>query len=801
MNPRQFIFKLNLFALVALLFITISSKSQNVNSINEYLKDSKIDTSLLKEFIIIIQKQVNIGSHKSDSLANRILIQSNEKRYPNGIALVFRYQGLALFNKGNLRTSVSNHRKALEIFTEQNDSTYIVFTNQSLAITYFNIGLQDSAIHFCIKAIKSFRYREDLKNLASCYNTLGGIYWAKGEYSKAADEFFESLKIKEQQKDSIGIANTYNNIGILYDDQQKLTEALEMYQKSLEIYQKKRSKRGISKATNNIAITLKNLNRCGEAIEMLLRSLEIDKELGSKNEQGKTLNNIGQLYLQINEPAKAIDYLNEAKRIFNESEDISSKIATNINLGRAYLALENFEKANNYFSNSLIDAKNNNALEWIKESHLYLYQLNKKIRNSNSALFHFEKYTTISDSLRSIENLNRLDELKLQFETSQKEKEIVILNKENDLKNLEIKRQKSISWFFILISGFTLFVTFLIGYGWLIIRKDNKNLVYKNIEIYQQKEEIETQKDLLESLNSKLNIQNKEIEDQFDQVESLNIELNQQTEEILAQRDQIEDKNRIISATNRRMTENIEYASRIQKALLPDLGIVKGFFSNQSILYKPKDIVSGDFYWMWPFEDKICFSVADCTGHGVSGAFMSILAYNFLKDSIITHGLCSPKDIISFINNEVENNLYSNLPSHEIKDGMDIIVCFYYPKQNLLEYSGAHSSFLHLRNGIVTNYKTDRYSIGTRVKNTISFSDNQLYLKKGDRLVFHTDGYIDQLDGINRKKIGRNALSSLIETTHHLDIESQILETNKYLLNWMGDSEQIDDILIWALEV
>jgi len=801
MNPRQFIFKINLFALATLLLITFSTKSQNVNSINEYIKDSKIDTSLLKEFILIIQKQQNIGSHKSDSLANQILTQSNEQRYPNGIALVFRYQGLDLFNKGNLRSSLSNHRKALEIFNEQNDSTYIVFTNQSLAITYFNLGLQDSAIFFCEQAIKSFRYREDLKNLASCYNTLGGIFWAKGEYSKAADEFFKSLKIKEQQRDSIGIANTYNNIGILYDDQQKLSEALEMYHKSLEIFQKKGSKKGISKATNNIAIVLKNLNRCGEAIEMLLRSLEIDKELGNKNEQGKTLNNIGQLYIQINDPNKAIKYLNEAKIIFNESEDIISKIATDINLGRAYLALENYEKAQTYFSSSLKSASNNNFLEWIKESHFYLYQLYKKIGNLSAALINFEKYSTIRDSLRGIESLNRLDELKVQFETVQKEKEIVILNKENDLKNLEIKRQKSISWFFILVTGLTLFVTLLIGFGWLIIRRDNKNLLYKNLEINQQKEEIETQRDQLESLNTKLNLQNKEIEDQFDQVESLNIELNQQKEEILAQRDQIEDKTKIISATNRRLTENIEYASRIQKALLPDLGLVKGYFSSQSILYKPKDIVSGDFYWMWPFEDRICFSVADCTGHGVSGAFMSILAYNFLKDSIITHGLKSPKEIVSFINNEVENNLYSNLPSHEVKDGMDLIVCFYYPKKNLLEYSGAHSSFIHLRNGVLTNYKTDRYSIGTRIKQSISFTDNQLYLEKGDRLIFHTDGYIDQLDGINRKKIGRNTLHSLIETTHKLDIESQFKEADNYLVNWMGNSEQIDDILIWGLEV
>lgn len=780
----MFLFRLRFKSIAALsllmLLIPIGSFSQNLDSISNQLQGHDIDTSILRQSIIPLQDQSFVRTEKSDSLVRIILSISKAKEYQNGVAQVYRYFGIAYFDKGDYKSSTSNHRNALKLFRELNDSTCITASNLSLASSYFNMGRPDSAIFFCNKAINSFKFRNNHKKLATSYNTLGGIYWSKGDFPKAAEALYKSLEMKQQLGDSIGMANAYNNIGILFDSQQKLNEALDMYYKSLEIYQKKESKKGISKAINNIAIVLKNLNRCGEAIEMLLRSLEIDKELGNLNEQGKTLNNIGQLYLQIKEPQKAIIYFENALKIFTLNKDNNGETATTINLGKAYSDLGNYTKANNLLKKGLISAQRDKSLEWIKESYMNLYQLNKRTGNSNAALSYFERYSTFNDSLRSVENLNRLDELKLQFETVQKEKEIVILSKENDLSNLEIKRQKSISWFLFSLAGLFILIAFLVGYGWLIIRKDNRNLLLKNFEINQQKEEIEAQRDMLESYNSKLNCQN---------------------EEILAQRDQIENKNTIITASSLRLTDNIEYASRIQKALLPDLNLINGYFSNQFIVYKPKDIVSGDFYWMWPLEDKICFAVADCTGHGVSGAFMSILAYNLLKDSIITKKLSNPQDIVAFICNEVENNLYSNLPIHEVKDGMDIIVCCYYPKQQLLEFSGAHSSFLHFRDSILTNYKTDRYSIGSRVKQKSPFTNQQLLLQKGDRIIFYTDGYMDQLDDVNRRKMGRTNFFELIQRSSNLGLSSQEETIINYLNSWKRNSEQIDDILIWGIEV
>jgi len=776
----------NFKGLVFIAFIIVSSlkplesKAQNIDSLEIYLSNHLSDTSSLKNIVTELQQPALIGTPKADSLADIIMAQSESLKYTKGVALYLRYLGLKHFNKGDFKSSTSYFRKSLSLFTELEDSVCITISNQSLASSYFNMGKQDSAICYCTKAIQSYRNRNELKNLASSYNTLGGIFWSKGDLSAAADAFYKSLDIKVKLGDSLGIANTYNNIGILFDSQQKLPEALEMYYKSLKIYQKKAIKRGIGRAYNNIAIVLKNLNRCGEAIEMFLKSLEIDKQLGNVDDQGKTLNNIGQLYLQMNDALSSFKYFNSAKEVFKKNKNLNGEAATVLNLGRANLMLGNLAHASNYFNQGLLLAQRIHSVELIDESYEHLYRVYKKSGDTSRALYYHELHFALSDSLRSLENLNKLDELKIKYETDIKETEIVLLNKDSLIRTIEIERQKSINRFLVLITGLLVLVICLIGVGWFTIRRDNQNLLLKNNEINQQKEEIETQRDQLEMLNATLN---------------------QQNEEILTQRDHIEAKNIIISAKNRRLTENIEYASRIQKALLPDVEQINSYFSDHFMIYKPKDIVSGDFYWMWTQGHKIFFSIADCTGHGVSGAFMSILAYNYLKDSVITKGLTNPKEIISFISNEVENNLYSNIPRHDIKDGMDIIVCCYNKDDQSLEFSGAHSAFYLIRDNALISYKTDRYSIGSHINQAVLFSNQRVLLQNGDKLIFYTDGYMDQLNVISKKKIGGTVFKSLIQSTENLSMREQKQSIMNFFDEWRGDYEQIDDVLVWIIKV
>jgi serine phosphatase RsbU (regulator of sigma subunit)/Tfp pilus assembly protein PilF len=778
---KKFIPKVSKVSLIiAFVVIPFLSKSQSVDSIELKLTKYKADTSFLRKSLIELQKAPLMGTKKADSLVQLILGLSKTADYHKGIALSYMYLGRHSFIDGNYSSAIVNLKKSIEILNVEGDSSNIALANQFMASSYKNLSKLDTALILCTKSIYTFQSLKDYKNLSSSYNTLGGIYWSKGDFSKAAEVFYKSLEIKVQLGDSLGIANTYNNIGILYDSQQKLPEALEMYNKSYEIYKKKGMKRGIGRACNNIAIVLKNLNKCGEAVEMLLRSLEIDKELGNLDDQAKTLNNIGQLYIQMNNGTLALNYFKDALEIFSKNKNINGETAAIINFGRAYFLLGNYGQAQMYFAKGLSYSKAIKSAEFTKESYDHLYEVNKKLGNISLALRYHELSSSIGDSLRSIENLNKIDELKIKYESELKETEITLLNKDNLIKNLEIDKQRAINWFLVSLLVVVIVLFSVVCFGWMTKRKDNQKLQLKNEEISQQKEEIEAQRD---------------------QLQDFNITLNEQNDEILTQRDLIETKNTIISASNRRLTENIEYASRIQSSLLPDLNQLNGFFTNHYIIYKPKDIVSGDFYWMHTQDDRIYFSVADCTGHGVSGAFMSILAFNYLKDSIITKGLSNPKEIISFISNEVEYNLYNNLKRNEVKDGMDLIVCCYDIKSKILEFSGAHSSFYHIRNNSLECYKTDRYSIGSRINNSTIFTNHQIQLQEGDRLVFFTDGYMDQLSQDRKSKIGGANFKSLIQDVGSLSLSDQKQRIERFFDTWKGDYEQIDDVLIFCLEV
>jgi len=479
---------LNIALLLTIIFIGNKVKSQSIDSIDIKLQKYYNDSSFLKKSLIELLEPTTIGTKKADSIENIISNHCIKLNYSKGIALSYRYQGTKLFNGGDYKGSINFLIKSLKLLEDLNDSNLINLTKQSLANSYFNMGKQDSAIILCNLVIKSYKYRNELKRLAACYNTLGGIYWAKGDFSKAADAFYKSLDYKVKLNDSLGIANTYNNIGILFDSQQKLTEALEMYNKSLEIYKKKGVKRGIGRAYNNIAVVLKNLNRSGEAVEMLLKSLEIDKQLGNIDDQGKTMNNIGQLYLQLNNYQSAINHFINARAIFNKINNQNGETASVLNLGYAYFKIGDNAKALAFFTQSLQKAQEIKSVEFTKESYENLYKLYKKIGNNAKALQYHESFSGLNDSLRSIDNLNKLDELKVKYESERKETENILLNKENQIRKVDIDRQKSVNFFLILLSGLFFILLCLIGIGLFTIRKDNQNLLLKNTEISQQKE-------------------------------------------------------------------------------------------------------------------------------------------------------------------------------------------------------------------------------------------------------------------------------------------------------------------------
>jgi tetratricopeptide (TPR) repeat protein len=717
---------------------------------------------------------------KTDSLLIEILTRFKQLNYDDGINRVLAFRGDMLYQQGNFQQALEVEKElAQKYLRSKNSSLQLANAYKMIAGSFFNMGIHDSAIVYAEKSISLFKNLNDNQNIARSLNLLGGIYWNMGNLTKASEKLYESLRLREQLNDSLGMANAYNNIGLIYDSQGKLPEAMKMYENAVEIYYKLRNDKGIGRVCNNMAIILKNQKKFSESLEMFLKSLEVDKKLNNIDDQGKTLNNIGQLYIEMGNVKAAIDYYQQARQLFLKSGNENGLAATLLNMGKATYDQKNYAESRNYYLQSLKIAQQINSTEWIRDAYHGLYLLAKQAGRSSEALNLFEHYKSLDDSLRGLENLNKIDQLRVEFETEKKEREISLLTKDNELKTLKLNRQKTYSHLLLTI---TIAVVAFLGLTALAIKRlrdDKKILIEKNQEIQAQKEEIESQRDLLEVTNA---------------------ELNQQKEELQTQTDQIERQNYIIASANQRMTESLEYASLIQKSLSSDFKSFDKYFSNCSLLFMPKDIVSGDFFWVWDEnnEDSFIFAIADCTGHGVAGAFMSLMAMNLLRDAVGVNNIVEPQKISTYLYNELIRKKASIFDSNLII-GLDFIVCSYSPKKQQLCYSGNHLNFYLVREGEINKLRVERNI--DRQSATLIFSQSCIDLQKKDRLYFTTDGFADQISETKRKKIGNSDFQNLLLSVGSYPIKQHSQLLAEYLSKWKGTYEQVDDVLVLGLEV
>jgi serine phosphatase RsbU (regulator of sigma subunit) len=277
--------------------------------------------------------------------------------------------------------------------------------------------------------------------------------------------------------------------------------------------------------------------------------------------------------------------------------------------------------------------------------------------------------------------------------------------------------------------------------------------------------------------------------------EELEREVKSRTSEVVLQKDIIERKNKDI-------TDSITYAKRIQQAILPTEQVVKKLFPNSFVLYKPKDIVSGDFYWMEQVGSQNFFAAVDCTGHGVPGAFMSIVGYNLLNQAVNERGIYEPAKILDEMNNGLSKQLRQQGDSMTVRDGMDLSLCSFDTQTKMLQYAGANNSLWLIRNNELSIVKADKCPIGTYVGETLkTFTNHSMQLHEGDLIYLFTDGYADQFGGKDGKKFKYKQLQQLIleMKDNKMHVQLQVLE--KTINNWRGDLEQVDDILIVGIKV
>jgi serine phosphatase RsbU (regulator of sigma subunit) len=325
-------------------------------------------------------------------------------------------------------------------------------------------------------------------------------------------------------------------------------------------------------------------------------------------------------------------------------------------------------------------------------------------------------------------------------------------------------------WFYSLVFVFLLFSVYLV-FKWRVrsLQQARDNL---KKQVDERTVELRKEKELVE-------IQNTEIGDQKEQLEQ--------------QRDELNEKNISI-------TDSIHYAKRIQSAIMQPLSSAhKSLKDKMFILYEPKDIVSGDFFWFAEIDDHSIVAVADCTGHGVPGAFMSMIGITFLNKLVREKGMIEPNEILNELRKSIIEALHNE--HEESKDGMDIALCSVNWKNNRLSYSGANNSLYLIRNGELLETKADKMPIGAHDLSSKPFTKHVVSFIPGDTIYLFTDGYADQFGGSKGKKFLTKKFKSLLLSLQNKPIMEQEEILKNSLVDWMGGVEQVDDILVIGIRL
>lgn len=349
--------------------------------------------------------------------------------------------------------------------------------------------------------------------------------------------------------------------------------------------------------------------------------------------------------------------------------------------------------------------------------------------------------------------------------------------------------------FFVLFGIIIVALVFMIYKKTRLITSPIKKLVENINRIrdgdFKERAEVEGNNEIA-TLSEQYNMMLEKIEQYYSELEQKVIE---RTAQISKQKDEIEEQ-------KKQIMDSIHYARRIQDAILPSDDFVKKTLPDSFVLYKPKDIVSGDFYWATEKDGKSIFAVVDCTGHGVPGAFMSIVGSNNLNHAVNVVGARKPSDILDALNEGVTHSLRQREATNSVKDGMDIALCSIDYKNKKMEFAGAYNPAYHVRNGVLIEISGDKFPIGAFIGEELKkFKNHEIDLLPGDSIYIFSDGYKDQFGGENGKKFLAKRFRDLIIEIGTRPMHEQKEQLDKTIEFWMSNHSQVDDILVVGVRI
>ena len=628
-------------------------------------------------------------------------------------------------------------------------------------------------------------------NRIKCLNELA--FTIKYSNPELAEKYCnEVLPLAEKLKFYRGLAFANKLKGILFDEKGNYPESINSYMRSLSFSQKINDKMATARTEANIGIVLRKLKKNREAINYFKRSYSFFKNRNTNYEMIVQMN-IGICYMNLENADSAIIYTKDAYNIMIANNLNDNKIYGNLglayslkkdykqaevlikkcldlerskredpgsiavwcqNLAQIYIYTNRWDEAIKLLEEAIILYGNEKYTYEATFAHRLIVETYEKNNDPKNALKYHKILSQIKDSIYNSENSKQINDVKEKYETEKKETEIKLLTADKATQDEALKKNK-----IIIYSGSALTVLLLL-FALFIFRnnrqkqKTNKELLSKNILIESQKKEVESQKEIVE----------------------------EKQKEIL---------------------DSMSYAKRLQHAILPPDDFINRFLPSSFIYYQPKDIVAGDFYWMEVVEDKILIAAADCTGHGVPGAMVSVVCSNALNRTVKELKITEPSKILDKVRELVIETFERS--QSDVKDGMDISLISINKntssdKKITLQWAGANNPLWYHSENEMKEIKANKQPIG-KTDQPLPFTTQTLSLNKGDSIFLFTDGYADQFGGPKGKKFKYKQLNDLLfaNISKSTNEQKEILKTE--FINWKGNLEQVDDVCIIGIRL
>lgn len=694
----------------------------------------------------------------------------------NIIAAIFLcLQLFCMAIQANTIDSLENVLKGGKLSNLEKVNTYCRLANENSKIDSFK-----TSIYFYNEAVSlSDKLNNDSLKIEVLNHMFNFYYVTKVRDLKKAKELIqEIIHINEKNGTTLLLAQSYQRLSTFLRDEGQLSEAVNFNSKAFELFEKQGDKRGLAGCYNQYAILANMENKSEVTLKYFLKANQIIKDINDEITEARLSTNIGKMYFHLGIKDSSDRYFDRSMEIWNKLGRSDLMAVTQINLAQiysadgknqdlsyakkllekakeslmnindskylcdVYVALANIEfqqnkniKAIFYMKKAIELAEAESYKKKLEDNYLHISRMYFTLNDYKNAYDNIAKYVNLKDELDSISKTEELARLQIQFDTKEKEKEIENLKKDKELSDLTIAKQEREQIMALLGILLVIAIAVFIFIGYRNKTKLNSELTEKSI---------------------------------------------------------------VIQEKNREILDSITYAKRLQEAILPANKVVKEWLPESFIFYKPKDIVSGDFYWMESINSKVYFAAIDCTGHGVPGAMVSLVGHNAINRCVKEYKLTKPSDILDKLSYLVEESLSKS--NEEVKDGMDISLCVLDLNTNSIEFSGANNPLWIIRNSELIEVKGDKQPIGKHIERK-PFTNHFIQTQKNDSIYLFTDGYADQFGGEKGKKFKYSQFKELLISIQHEPMERQRELISQSFESWKGSLEQLDDVCVLGVKV